>query len=88
MTTITISDETIEMIRDLREQYYLGQSADQIVRNLLEIRPALEFYANQDNWQDIEDGIECYPGAGVECYPGPALDDGATAREALGLTHE
>lgn len=40
---------------------------------------ALEFYANPANWRDIETGIRC--------FPGPAIDGGATAREALGLVH-
>lgn len=41
----------------------------------LEMKAALEFYANQDSWKEVETGI------GMQ--PGEAIDYGATARAAL-----
>lgn len=40
------------------------------------MRDALSFYADRNNWKDIETGIGC--------FPGPAIDDsGKRAREIL-----
>lgn len=49
--------------------------AGQQIYEHAKMKKALQFYADEQNWKDVETGIGM--------HPGPAIDYGATAREAL-----